>query len=116
MKIIRQCKHCLGISQNEIGETIAFCEEWDEGRNVTLGDCFNNCEMEEYNPLTIDQIIEAMKTEEKCVARNIVGCDRECLKCDLVMRDEDIIEAYEKTLRILEKYKQEECVDHELHG
>ena len=41
------CKHCLGVSQNEIGETIAFCEDWDLWRNVTLGDCFDNCEWQE---------------------------------------------------------------------
>ena len=41
------CKHCLGVSQNEIGETVVFCEEWDLWRNVTLGDCFGNCESQE---------------------------------------------------------------------
>lgn len=38
------CKHCLDVTKNEIGETVAFCEEWDLWRNVTLGDCFGNCE------------------------------------------------------------------------
>lgn len=41
------CKHCLGVKENGIGETIVFCEEWDLWRNVTLGDCFNNCEDQE---------------------------------------------------------------------
>ena len=41
------CMHCMGVSQNEIGETIVFCEEWDMWRNVTLGDCFGNCETQE---------------------------------------------------------------------
>lgn len=41
------CEHCLGVSNNEIGETIVFCDEWDCWRNVTLGDCFNNCESQE---------------------------------------------------------------------
>ena len=41
------CKHCLGISSNEIGEAIAFCEIWDSGRNITLGECFENCEDQE---------------------------------------------------------------------
>ena len=43
------CVHCLGISNNEIGEIISFCEIWDNGRNVTLGDCFGNCEDQEVN-------------------------------------------------------------------
>ena len=38
------CEHCLGVEKNEIGETVVFCEEWDLWRNVTLGDCFGNCE------------------------------------------------------------------------
>ena len=115
-KKIRRCKHCLGISGNEIGEAIAFCEEWDEGRNITLGDCFGNCEMEEYNPLTIDEVMFILKNEQKCVGRAIFDCDRNCFNCDLVLDDEEILEAYEKALEILEKYKMEECVDHELHG
>lgn len=41
------CKHCLAVSNNEIGETIVFCAEWDCWRNVSLGDCFNNCESQE---------------------------------------------------------------------
>lgn len=38
------CKHCIGVSKNEIGETIIFCAVYDQWRNVTLGDCFNNCD------------------------------------------------------------------------
>ena len=45
------CKHCLGVSRNEIGETIVLCEECDLWRNVTLGECFGNCETQE----TIDR-------------------------------------------------------------
>ena len=41
------CMHCLGVSKNEIGETIVFCEERDLWCNVTFGDCFNNCETQE---------------------------------------------------------------------
>lgn len=41
------CKHCLGISHNELNEAISYCEEYDCGKNITLGDCFNNCEMQE---------------------------------------------------------------------
>lgn len=41
------CKHCLGVTVNEIGETVVFCEERDLWRNVTLGECFGNCESQE---------------------------------------------------------------------
>lgn len=44
---IKLCKHCIGVRQNEIGEVVAFCDEWDCWKNVTLGDCFNNCEQQE---------------------------------------------------------------------
>ena len=40
----RECEHCLDGTKNEIGETMAFCEIWGEWKNVTLGDCFGNCE------------------------------------------------------------------------
>jgi hypothetical protein len=43
----RECKHCMDGMKNEIGETLAFCELWDEWKNVTLGDCFGNCESQE---------------------------------------------------------------------
>ena len=45
------CKHCLGFDFNEIGETKAFCEIYDSWRNLTLGECFGNCESEEYTEL-----------------------------------------------------------------
>jgi len=43
----KKCKHCLGCKKNEIGEDVSYCEIWDLWRNVTLGDCFGNCEDEE---------------------------------------------------------------------
>lgn len=41
------CKHCIGIKTNEIGETIVYCECSDLWKNVTLGECFDNCEAQE---------------------------------------------------------------------
>lgn len=41
------CKHCIGVSTNEIGETIVFCAIYNQWRNVTLGDCFDNCKTQE---------------------------------------------------------------------
>lgn len=42
-----KCKHALGTSTNEIGEELCFCEIYDQNRNITLGDCFGNCDCEE---------------------------------------------------------------------
>lgn len=46
-----RCKHCLGLCENAIGEIIASCEYYgeNEGRNVTLGECFGNCDAQEEN-------------------------------------------------------------------
>ena len=41
------CKHCVECSKNAIGEKIAYCDIWGEWMNVTLGDCFGNCESQE---------------------------------------------------------------------
>lgn len=41
------CKHCVDSIINAIGEQIAYCELTDGWMNVTLGDCFDNCESEE---------------------------------------------------------------------
>ena len=61
------CKHCLGVSQNEIGETVVFCEESDMWENVTLGNCFNNCEGQE----TIDGTTPWKWTEPKEVSGDV---------------------------------------------
>ena len=42
-----KCKHCLEVEENEIGETVAFCELKDRFMNVTQGECFGNCEAED---------------------------------------------------------------------
>ena len=41
------CKHCLAMQWNEIGEKLAYCDIWGEWKNITLGDCIGNCESEE---------------------------------------------------------------------
>lgn len=45
----KRCKHCMGLTYNAIGEIVCSCELYgeDEGRNVTLGECFGNCGSEE---------------------------------------------------------------------
>ena len=41
------CKHCVECSKNAIGEKVAYCDIWGEWMNITLGDCFGNCESQE---------------------------------------------------------------------
>lgn len=52
--------------------------------------------------MTNERAIEVLRTEKKCVLRNIRGCDRECEHCDLVLPDEDILTAYETAIKALE--------------
>ena len=42
-----ECKHCLAVQWNEIGEKLAYCDIWGEWKNITLGDCIGNCESQE---------------------------------------------------------------------
>lgn len=51
--------------------------------------------------MTNEKAIEVIKTERRCVLRNIRGCDRDCGKCDLVLPDEDILTAYDMAIRAL---------------
>ena len=39
-----ECTHCVDCTKNSIGEKIAYCELWGVWKNITLGDCFGNCE------------------------------------------------------------------------
>ena len=50
--------------------------------------------------MTDNEIIKIIENERECVCRANV-CNRNCYTCDLVMNDEDIIEAYDKVLHIL---------------
>lgn len=43
-----QCTHGYDKRQNEIGETLIFCEYTDNWMNVTLGNCLGNCEAEQH--------------------------------------------------------------------
>ena len=44
--------------------------------------------------------IKIIENERKCVYRANI-CDRHCNTCDLVMKDTDIIEAYDRAIYIL---------------
>lgn len=53
--------------------------------------------------MTENEAIKVVKTEKACVVRNIKGCDRDCANCDLLMKDEDILQGYDMAIQALEK-------------
>ena len=56
--------------------------------------------------MTIQRIHDIMKNELRCVQRNeLKECDRDCSKCDLLMDTDEIIQAYNDVLKILERIK-----------
>ncbi len=52
--------------------------------------------------MTNERAIEVLRTEKKCVLRNIRGCDRKCEECDLCLPDEDVLTAYDLAIKALE--------------
>lgn len=56
--------------------------------------------------MTIQRIHDIMENELQCVQRNeLKECDRDCGKCDLLMDTDEIIQAYNDVLKILERIK-----------
>lgn len=54
--------------------------------------------------MTNIEAIEVIKTEKKCVLRNMRGCNRDCGKCDLVLPEEDILLAYDMAIKWLRRF------------
>ena len=54
--------------------------------------------------MTNIEAIEVIKTEKRCVLRNMRGCDRHCGKCDLVLPEVDILLAYDIAIRALGRF------------
>lgn len=46
--------------------------------------------------------VEVIKNEKMCVERNINGCDRLCNKCDLVLPDKEVLNAFDAAIKALE--------------
>lgn len=40
---VSDCVHAIDLYENEIKEVCCYCDEY-EHRNITLGDCFGNCD------------------------------------------------------------------------
>ena len=57
---MNSCIHCMGVKKNEIGETVVLCEHSGRWENVTLGDCFGNCEAQEFSRDYIASRIEGV--------------------------------------------------------
>ena len=56
--------------------------------------------------MTIQRIHDIMENELRCVQRAAVNaCDRNCKECDLLMDTDEIIQAYNDVLKILERIK-----------
>lgn len=49
--------------------------------------------------MTVEEAIKVIQTERECVSRQ--QCDRVCAKCDLVMKDTEIISAYDMAISAL---------------
>ena len=52
---------------------------------------------------------EIIKRERECVLR-AKSCDRNCGDCDLIMPEDEIVNAYNKALDLLEKQEKAEKV------
>lgn len=57
--------------------------------------------------MTIDEAIELMKNEKACILKADT-CDRDCAKCELLRKTEDLLSAYDMAIKALE---QEPCED-----
>lgn len=53
--------------------------------------------------MTVEEAIKVIQTERECVSRQ--QCDRDCAKCDLVMKDTEIISAYDMAISALLLYR-----------
>lgn len=51
--------------------------------------------------MCLDTVIEVVENEKECIMR-ADSCGRDCARCDLVRPTEEILEAYEFVLDVLE--------------
>lgn len=49
----------------------------------------------------LSECITVLRHEKECVIRNIKGCDRDCANCDLVLPDQQILDAYDHAIGLL---------------
>lgn len=58
--------------------------------------------------MTIEKAIALMRTEKACILKADV-CDRDCSKCELVRKTEDLLSAYDLAIKALERTKWIPC-------
>ena len=54
--------------------------------------------------MTIEEAIKLMKNEKACILKADT-CDRDCAKCELIRKTEDLLSAYDMVIRALEMQK-----------
>ena len=54
--------------------------------------------------MTIEEAIKLMKNEKACILKADT-CDRDCAKCELLKKTEDLLSAYDMVIRALEMQK-----------
>ena len=54
--------------------------------------------------MTIEEAIKLMKNEKACILKADT-CDRDCAKCELLRKTEDLLSAYDMVIRALEMQK-----------
>ena len=58
--------------------------------------------------MTIDEAIALMENEKACILKADT-CDRNCSKCELVRKTEDLLSAYDMVIKALERKKWIPC-------
>ena len=58
--------------------------------------------------MTIDEAIELMKNEKACILKAYT-CDKDCAKCKLAKKTEDLLSAYDMVIKALEQTKWIPC-------
>lgn len=59
--------------------------------------------------MTLDEAIKVMETEKTCVNRQgTPQCDRDCVRCNLVLPAEDVLTAYNMVISALKELVQKE--------
>ena len=58
--------------------------------------------------MTIDEAIALMKNEKACIVKADI-CDRDCSKCKLVRKTENLLSAYDMAIKALERTKWIPC-------
>ena len=51
--------------------------------------------------MTSETALRIMKNEKECVLRQGNSCDRDCMKCDLLLPTDEVLEAYDVVIDLL---------------